>query len=34
MTGLVVTAYYVAHEVVAGKVYTEKVNVWSAGVVL
>ncbi|KAE8791569.1 phosphoenolpyruvate carboxylase kinase 2 [Hordeum vulgare] len=34
MSGLVDTPYYVAPEVVAGREYGEKVDVWSAGVVL
>nr|QAA95896.1 phosphoenolpyruvate carboxylase kinase [Phalaenopsis aphrodite subsp. formosana] len=34
MSGLVGTPYYVAPEVVAGRDYGEKVDVWSAGVVM
>uniref|UniRef100_M8BB87 Uncharacterized protein n=1 Tax=Aegilops tauschii TaxID=37682 RepID=M8BB87_AEGTA len=34
MSGIVGTPYYVAREVVAGREYGEKVDVWSAGVVL
>lgn len=34
MSGIVGTPYYVAPEIVAGRDYNEKVDVWSAGVIL
>ncbi|XP_062158818.1 calcium-dependent protein kinase 3-like [Alnus glutinosa] len=34
MSGIVVTPYYVAPEILAGRDYWEKIDVWGAGVIL